>query len=904
MRFFFSFLCAVSLFILSACSSADWEAPKIQEQVQPVQQEEITHLDGAVTEYKLENDLTVLQEPIHSTPIVSLQVWVHVGSKDETDETRGLAHIQEHMLFQGTDQFPSGTIFQTIESVGGDFNAYTNIDRTVYSIILPAESIETGLSILSSMMQSALMSEEDLEKELEVVMEEFRRGEDSPGRVLQEAVFANAFTEHPYTHPVIGYQDTIAETTREEVLSFYSDWYVPENMTLVIVGDIDPAETKQLVQKTFGTLISRDNPKRDIPPEPLQQEPRAVVAHGPFQNTSLMIAFKGLPFAHADTPALDLLHMILGSGRSSRLVRSIFEQQQLVTNISAASYTPEHTGLGIISATLLEENAEAALDAILTEILLLQREFVTAQELAKAKLQLASDFVYQKEGYGGIADTHGFFHMLAGSVDKEREYVQLIESVTKEDIRSVARQYFQKEFLTVGILSPEGEDILSQEQMLQSIDTVFAEAETLTIDESPPERTDDTELNVTKVQFGNGMTLLVRKDESVETLAFRAVFVGGLRSESPQINGVNNLMNQLLTRGTEGSTADDIADRLEGMAAGIAGFSGRNSVGIFGRSLSSDWQDFLGFAAELLMESTYPEDQLELVRDLTLDSIERRNDSSGALAFDTFTALLFDAHPYSMHSIGTPESISTLSRDDILTHAAQYLVPHNLVLSIVGDINVDAVISQIEQTLGQWKPSHTDPIELFPPAAAFPDSAIEKRIPSNKNQSSIILGFPGMTLDDPDRYAFDVLDKILSGAGGRLFKELRDTQSLAYSVSGIRTDGVDPGLYGVMLACDPDKTEAAIAGLQEEIRKIREEPVGSEELQRAIDYLTGTFAIDLQTFSSQANVLGFSERYGLGYGDYASYLENVQTVTAEDVQRLAQEYFTLDQSVLVVVGGD
>jgi zinc protease len=247
---------------------------------------------SSIEEYILPNGMTVVLESQHATPVVAVQVWVHVGSKDETDQTRGLAHIQEHMLFQGTKRYGPGEIFRTVEAAGGEFNAFTDQDVTVYHITMPAEGAATALQILASMMGEATIEEDALAKELEVVLEEFRRGEDNPGHVLAKAVEGTAYTEHPYKHPIIGYWETIEHTTRDDVLRFYHDWYVPENMTLVVVGDIATEAVKQEIERTFGALSARESPKRFVPPDPPQEGLRTVLAQGPFANAALLLAFR------------------------------------------------------------------------------------------------------------------------------------------------------------------------------------------------------------------------------------------------------------------------------------------------------------------------------------------------------------------------------------------------------------------------------------------------------------------------------------------------------------------------------------------------------------------------------------------------------------------------------------
>lgn len=890
---------------------------------QPYQQEPTE--DSHIIEYDLPNGTHVIMQPIHSAPVVALNVWVHVGSKDETDETRGLAHIQEHMLFQGTDSYAPGTIFKTVEGVGGSLNAYTGLDRTVYHITMPSENVGTGLDILGSMMHEALIEEESLTKELEVVVEEFRRSRDDPSQVLTEKLFATVFTQHPYQHPVIGYQPSIEGISRQQVMDFYNQWYVPENMTVVVVGDVDVEETKIMIAESFGAMEQKENPKREIPDEPQQEELRSVVVQEAFDNPQLKLGFPISAFENRDSPILDVMFTVLSHGRSSRLYKLLVEERQIVTGISASPYTPEEPGIALINAALTAENAAPALEEIIRELQRFKVQPVTTAELEKAKLQLESTFVYNQESFAGIARNLGSFHVIGGGTDSLDSYLEDIAAVSTEDIMRIAQKYFTPEQLTIGMLYPqEAENTLTGEELEQVATDAFAwlpedsdDAPEEPAEESEADNADssasatgahivsqvlDEEVNVTKVQFENGLSLLVREDHNVPVFVAQAVMLGGLRSETPETNGINSLISSLFTRGTESRTHEEIALELESMAASMGGFSGNNSVGLSAKGLSRHSSQILDVFTEALQKPSFAKDQLELVRTLTLDSIDRQSDSPTSIALKDFRSAMYGDHPFGMQAIGTTESVKSFTQNDLREFAGKNIHPQNLLVVVVGDVDTTEVITQIASSLGSWKPEHAYiPTDVDPPV--FTDEIQTVHTADDKAQSNIYLGFPAIPLDHPDRFAFLVTNKILAGAGGRLFTELRDKQSLAYSVSSGRMEGYrDPGYFVVYIGCEPAKTNQAVDGIKSELQKMIDAPVSDAELEQAKAYLAGSYVIGLQSYSSQAQTMMFSERYGLGYDEYTKYVDNIRSVTKEDVQRIAREYFTLDRYVLSVVG--
>ncbi|MFH1771562.1 MAG: pitrilysin family protein [Candidatus Omnitrophota bacterium] len=881
--------------------------------------------------YTLDNGITVILKPVDSAPVVALNVWVHVGSKDENEKTRGLAHIQEHMLFQGTSTYAPGEITGIVESAGGKFNAYTSLDTTVYHITMPKDSIETGVKILASMMSEAAIDSNLLSGELEVIMEEFRRSNDNPKSLLYKEFFKTAYSQHPYRHPIIGYEETIKNISREQVIGFYRKWYVPQNMTVVIAGNIDTEKTKDIVQRAFGPIKRKINPKKEILPEPRQKTLQVKIIRAPFDNTYLILGFPVTPFEHLDTPAIDILFTVLGSGRASRLVQILREEKKIVTDIECEPYTPEHAGVGFVDAELKPDNLKAALGEILAQVYRLCYEPVGEGELNKAKLLLEADFIYEKEDYANIARELGFFEVISSGAEAEDLYLKRIRQVTKEDIINVARQYLHPGNLNVTVLYPEDEQgLISEDEIAdinnKSFESARSNAKTLETGSIQPaiekkssfnlkdkpvlakenpaiiSRNYDSKNNVTKVVYRNGMTLLVRRDKSVETFAVTAAYLGGLLVESRELNGISNFTSQMLARGTAGRNQAELAMDIERIAAIIYPFSGRNTFGIKGRCLSAYSKEFFEILSDILVNADFPQDQIEVVRNLTLDALNRQKDSPVKVAMDGFSALLYGGHSYGFNILGTEGSIGRIGRKELVEFSEKFMNPSNLVIAVAGDVNEDEVVSCISDYLGNLSLEKDDTML----AGTEPDFPVEARfnhIVRSTQQVNILYGFPGITVQDSNRYAFDVLNQVLSGFSGRFFTNLRDKESLAYAVSGVKVEGLRyPGFYAVYIGSAPDKTKAAIAGIERELKKVAEGGITDIELKEAADYLAGSFAVDLQTFSSQAELLALYELYGLGYDEYSRYIEGVRSVTRQDVQAVAGEYFTLDKHALVVVG--
>ena len=289
--------------------------------------------------------------------------------------------------------------------------------------------MDTALDVLSDTMENSTFDPEELDKELEVVVEEIRRGEDSPGRNLSEKLFSTAFTEHPYGRPIIGTEAGVKAFDRKKVTDFYHKWYAPNNMTLVVVGDFDTAKIEPRIEETFGKLHRRDLPECNIPDEPEQKGMKAFVIEKPLQEGYFSLAFH-IPNAKGeDTPAMDVLGNVLGGGESSRLYRNIKEEKGLTSNVYAYAYTPMREGIFAVGGTLDPAESKEALKEIMKEVMRLKYEPVGDVELSKVKLNIESDAVYTKETMQGQAQKLGFFEIETGDFRYEDEYLDKVRKV-------------------------------------------------------------------------------------------------------------------------------------------------------------------------------------------------------------------------------------------------------------------------------------------------------------------------------------------------------------------------------------------------------------------------------------------------------------------------------------------
>ena len=844
--------------------------------------------------HKLDNGMHVVLQENHSAPVVALQVWVNAGSADDPGDRSGMAHVLEHMVFKGTRRRAEGQIAREVENSGGSINAWTSYDQTVFHVVIASRFFMRGLDILADAMQNSRIDKDDLERELQVIHEEIRLGDDSPGKAVAREMFATAYRKHPYRRPVIGRARSVSRLTKQHVESFSRKWYTPSNMTLVVVGDISAGQALRQIRRLFGSPGAK-RPRKIRTREPGQRRMRVSVLHRSTQEAYVTMAFHIPDLVHPHTPVLDLATVILGEGESSRLVRRLKNERQLVTHIYAYAYTPRDPGLFIVGATVLPRNVERAVEAMATEVFMLGTEEVTTDELRRAMTIVDSEAVFQKETVQGQARKLGFYQTVAGDVSYEQEYNRRVSGATPAELRQVVSRYLKRENLSVVVMSPraKGKEDDLKRVAFSAVDRArekVARARTVNLVSAG---------KVMKVTLGNGARLLVKKDTTVPLVSMRVVWDGGLRSETASTNGIHNMLASLVTRGTSTRSAAGISEAIEKMAGTIGGFSGNNSFGVYSEILAGDWEQGLEIVADCLLSPAFHADEVERTRRRVIEDILAQQDNPATVALQLFGRTMYTKHPYRMTMLGTVKSVSGITRDQLVKYYRRRFRPGNLVLAVVGDVDTDRVKAKFKQLFGRPSP-HKAPVTR-PPVEPGRLAPVEVFQAVKQQQAHVVLGYPGTTVRSKERHILDLMTSVLSGQGGRLFRQLRERQSLAYKVGAFSMEGVEPGYFAVYVATSPEKVKTAVAAIEKQLQRLKDKPVPLAELNRVKRYLVGTHEISLQRKSSVAAYLAFSERYGLGYQSYLKYPNAVMSITPEDVRRVARKYLKDNRRVVVVV---
>ncbi|MFH0957698.1 MAG: pitrilysin family protein [Pseudomonadota bacterium] len=848
-----------------------------------------------MTRHTLPNGLEVLIQEDHGKKVATAQLWVMVGSADEDSSERGISHLIEHMAFKGTAKRGLGQIASEVEALGGEINAYTSWDETVFHITGPSTAIAQSLEILTDAVLHPTIDKDELSKEKQVVLEEILESAERPERKSSQLLFDTAYVSSPYKYPVIGFKDVVEKFSREDILAFRKKWYVPENMFFLVVGDVDTPAVIREIDKLTEDLkpIGFFRPPRPL--EPIQKDIRSsYLADKNSRETRMHIAFHVPAAVSVDVNPLDLAADILGGRESSRLVKSLKKEKGLVHSISAYAMTPKDPGVMVVSTTLDLANISAVTEGIMEEVAGLAKDPPSVAELDRAKVNLESQHVYSLETVQGVARSIGSSRADVGDPNYEEKYLILNRAVTPEEVSEVVRIYMRPSNATISVLSPEdgAKDFNIDTQAKIIGGSLAAEKR------SPIAKMADQKEPISTT-LSNGMKIILVPDDSNPIVSVKIAHLGGKRYETSETEGIMNFVAQMLPKGAGDLSEFEISRRIEDMGGRLSGFSGYDSFGLSTSFFSRHLEDGLKLVETIYSRPTFSPEIMERERQLIINRIKTEPDRPVQFAINLLNKAVFERHPYGFNKEGTLATVSKFSNQDLTECYRKYASPSNTVISIVGAIDPEKTLKILDNLFG------VAPAEPFKAPAVPKENPIvrprETTVSIPRAKAHIAIGFNAVTMMDPDRYPLEVLNNLLSGQGGKLFLELRDKESLAYTVASFFRPSLQPGLFGFYIACDVPKAEKALSGLLGEINKIKSGAISEKDVKNSVTNLIGNHEISLQSTWSRAENFGLNTLYELGWNFEEEYIKKISEVKPEDVLRVAKKYLDPEKRAVVKI---
>ncbi len=840
----------------------------------------VRRLPKSITLATLSNGLTVIVQENHVAPVATVRCFVKNtgGAFEGVHLGAGLSHVLEHVVAGGTtSRHSEKEIERIIDRFGGATNAFTSSAMTAFFIDCPASDVITCVDLIGDSMQRITFEPSEFARELKVVRRELADGEVDRRRVQWKLLNQTVYTEHPVRHPTIGYLDVLNQTTNQTIIDFYHHRYIPNNQVMVVVGDVRTQAILDAVARNWTGTPRGTSTFVPMPDEPQQIAPREATREMDGSTYDLAIAWPTVKLSDEDLYPLDVAAYILAQGDSSRLVRRLKYDEQLVLSVSSASYTPHfvHGWFGVF-AVAGEDTWQRASKEIVEEVYRLREELVSAAELEKAKKQKAAELIFGQQTVQQAADSLGRNFISTGDPLFEEFYAEKIQQVTAEQVRRAARKYFLPERLNRVVLAPLGGLAKTAEKAGGQV-----------------------EGKVRAVKLSNGLRVLIKRHAQLPLVNIQAYVLGSCLADSPQTAGRSALVGAMLDKGTAAHTAAEIAQYFDSIGGKFSTTAGRNTIFASATVLEDDFPRAAALLAECFTRPTFPEAEFAKAKTLALGAIARRADDPRQEAFELFYDSLPEGSPYHINQGGKKETIERLSAEDLRVYHRRYFVPNNMLVTVFGDIDTDAALELVKKNFGQLE-GDAD----FRPVELDRDNAIAKTIRRHKQTAKptgmVILGYPGTSVrQKEDHAAMTVLDAIMSGysyPGGWLHNELRG-EGLVYYVHAFELSGPAPGYFVVLSQTDPAKVKEVVKRIEANIARAKAGKITPEEFGIALDMIVSLHAQEKTTAAAQAQQAALDELYGLGYNYDKAFEERIRAVRLEDVVRVANKY--LNHFVLV-----
>jgi len=824
--------------------------------------------------HQLENGLTVILDSDSSAPVISTQAWVETGSMHEGDFLgAGLSHLLEHMVFKGTESYSGKEISDTVQAAGGEWNAYTTFDRTVYYIDGPSESAQTFLKVLTEMVFKPSFPIEEFEKEKDVIRREIDMGLDDPDDRNSQLVYSTAYALDPRRQPIIGHMELFNQVTHADMAAYHRKRYTTENTFLSISGDFDKAAMLDFLEGICSSIPRSFTHPVQPAIEPPQMGTRIMRDTFAIPASKLTMAWQVPSMEHPDAAALEVLATILGSGRSSRLYQNIREQQGLCHHIGGwSSISPGMTGLFAVSAIVDHDKRDALQEAILGEISKLSNSDFLAELKKATRMTLVSQFRTLATASGRASDLASNWRDTR-NLDFTRDYLDLVSRVTTDDLQRVARTYLIPQTLTVTSLDPEDSD----EKLLdKDLSVKRGNMESRVLD--------------------NGLTMIMQRDARLPTVSITLATLTGLPSETPKNTGINTLLATLMTKGTSSRTAEEIAVTMDSMGASFGVSCGNNTTLTSASCLQPDLQATLEIISDIVLHPVLPPDAMERERDAQIAAIQEQAEDPLSVAFKKLRPSLFGSEGYGLNSLGTEESLESLKREDLAAHHQTYFTAANSVISIFGDIVPDTCASLIESLFAKMPQGKR--MEIADQECPTPSN---HELHLDKQQAVLTIGFQGASASDEDNYALELIHDYCTDMAGPLFTKIREDMGLAYYVSATQFHGVNTGMFSFYLGTSPDQLETAQTILLEEINKVAENGIPEETLESVKTTWLASHALSNQKIGSLARLSAIDSLLGFPADHHLKAPSEIRALTHEEIRTAAKKYLGTREPVIVTV---
>ncbi|OGI22872.1 MAG: hypothetical protein A2287_10365 [Candidatus Melainabacteria bacterium RIFOXYA12_FULL_32_12] len=858
------------------------------------------------TEYKLDNGLKVLFQNHPCSPSATFMVWYKVGSRNETPGKTGISHFLEHLSFKKTEFFDNGQVVAEITRNGGAFNAFTSRDFTSYYESFATNKLELAMIIESQRMHKLILQEDDREKEVGVILSELEKNLDNPYSVLEVGLREKAYIHHPYKNPIIGWEEDIKSITLDDLNEYYNNFYAPNNATIVVVGNFDQKQTLELIKKHFGSIPPKEINYK-ITKESPQKSTRRTIIKKPGSSPIVKLAYHIPSAQNKDIFPLIVFSEMLNIGVSGRTYQSLVETQ-IATDISVSAEVSKDPGLFTIIATLFPGiSHKEAEKRILNEInSIIDSRPPTKDEIEKTKRRITSSFEFNRDGTYKLAYLLGYYD----TVDTYKfvdNYVDNIQKVTIDEIKDAVKNYLDISNATIADFIPSHAE---PKKFVATYD--YTPHETIHhIYKTPPILIEDkitaAPISFSKKTLNNGMKVLFTENKTSNTVKLYGTIYAGNMFSSLVNPALPSVCGGMLNRGSKGKSKFEIADEVESRGASVGISNIGEAVNFSLSSTTNDFPFILDILAKILMEPSFPEDEFDKYKHLSIAGMRQKKYIPAYLARLAFSQMVYPRHHvlYSYAFSTQEKQIKQITLDDVRSFYETFYSSNTVILGIAGNFKAEEVFKLVEERFGHWEPKKMpEPqIKRISLQKKYKEKAI---FVEGKTEAEVIFGhFGNLARKDPDFHKATVMNFILGGSGAlssRIGKRIREDLGLVYSISSGFNALMIPGSWSVRFGVDTHYADITIQALKEELVRFIEEGITDSELDLAKSCLIGSYPLRFANNSGIAKSLLINEFYELGDNYLNEYPSIIGEITKEDVNQAAKKYIHPEVASVVKAG--
>lgn len=863
----------------------------------------------------LRNGLEVILSEDHRLPMVALNLWYHVGPANEEPGRTGFAHLFEHLMFQGSKHTPADSHFQMLEAAGASsINGTTDYDRTNYFETVPSNQLELALWIESDRMGYLLdtIDERAFANQQDVVRNERRQTtENRPYGIADEALVQLLYPAgHPYYGNVIGSHRDIQAANLEDAKQFFKRYYAPNNASLAIVGDIDPAEAKKLVEKYFGSLkrgptvppITAETPK-------ITSERRRVVSDR-IQLPRVYMAWLTSPIFEPGDAEAAVAADILGGGRSSRLYRKLVYEKQIAQDVNARQQSLLLGSQFSIRATARSGHTPAELEQAINEELDAMR--VSApdpSEVERARNTIETGMIQRLETLNGAANRLNLYNHFLRTPDYLQKDVERYRAVTPQAVLAFVRDQLQPSGRVVVHAVSGPPDFGPPVPTPQAPTTAGEGTEAINADEpwrtQPPKAGPAPSFRAPtpeSTQLSNGLTLMLSPRQGLPLVSASLVFKTGGGANPIDTPGLANFTAAMLDEGTSSRTALQIANEIAQLGATLTTNSTMDASIVATRALKKNFAPALDIVADVVQRPSFPAEEIERQRAARLGQLVQQRENAGVLAGVVMASVLYGTrHPYGYSELGTEASVKAMTRDRMVAFWKQHFVPSNAALIVSGDISLAELRALAEKAFASWPRAETSSPALAAPATTQARVVLVDRPGAPQTQLRVVsLGVPRSS---PDYHAIEVMNAALGGLfSSRINMNLREQHGYTYGAYSQFVTRRGTGPFMVAGGIRTDVTAPAVMEIFKEIRGITEKPMSADELRKAKDSLARSLPGEFETSAGTVGSYSTAYIYDLGLDYFARYAERINGVAADQALAVAKKYLVPERLIVVAVG--